>query len=104
MQSVGLGAMGVIARMSRFLMIVAAVIVGGTGVARAQAGYQPGTLIVPMDTSHQDVRILKAFGLVYTLLRAVVPVDWVISAGKVGSLVGSGLSRRLWRRLCTAQR
>jgi hypothetical protein len=35
-----------------------------------------------MDTTYQDDGMLKAFGLVYTLLRNDVPVQWVIRPGK----------------------
>ncbi|MBT9554424.1 MAG: hypothetical protein IV100_00290 [Myxococcales bacterium] len=83
MMDVGQCALGGTVRVSRFVMMVAAVIIGGTEVARGQTDYQPGALIIPMDTTYQDVGMLRAFGLVYALLRADVPVDWVISPGKV---------------------
>ena len=35
-----------------------------------------------MDTTHQDMGMLEAYGLVYELLRQGVPVRWVIKAGK----------------------
>jgi uncharacterized repeat protein (TIGR01451 family) len=44
--------------------------------------FAPGSLIVPMDTSYQDAGMLKAYGLVYSLLRQGVPVRWIIKQGK----------------------
>jgi uncharacterized repeat protein (TIGR01451 family) len=44
--------------------------------------FASGSLIVPMDTTHQDMGMLEAYGLVYELLRQGVPVRWVIKAGK----------------------
>jgi len=40
------------------------------------------SLIIPMDTDYQDDGMFKAFGLVYALLRANVPVAWVIDPDK----------------------
>lgn len=53
--------------------------------ARAQQelkSFEPGALVIPMDTDYQDFGMLKAFGLVYALLRADVPVRWVINPDK----------------------
>lgn len=44
--------------------------------------FQAGSLVIPMDNDYQDQGTLKAFGLVYALLRAGVPVNWVISQTK----------------------
>jgi uncharacterized repeat protein (TIGR01451 family) len=44
--------------------------------------FAAGSLVVPMDTTYQDLGTLKAFGLVHALLRAGVPVRWAIKAGK----------------------
>ncbi len=46
--------------------------------------FQTGSLIIPMDTaaSGQDFGMLRAYGLVYTLLRHRIPVHWVIAPGK----------------------
>lgn len=46
--------------------------------------FQAGSLIIPMDTaaSGQDFGMLRAYGLVYTLLRHRIPVHWVIAPGK----------------------
>ena len=44
--------------------------------------YQPGSLIIPMDTTYQDNGMLASYGLVYELLRNGVDVDWAIQTGK----------------------
>jgi hypothetical protein len=44
--------------------------------------FEPGTLIIPMDTDHQDMGMLEAYGLVYQLLLAEVPIRWAIEPGK----------------------
>jgi uncharacterized repeat protein (TIGR01451 family)/MYXO-CTERM domain-containing protein len=44
--------------------------------------FAAGTLIIPMDTTSQDSGTLRAFGLVYQLLLANVPVKWAILPGK----------------------
>ena len=51
------------------------------GEARADT-FAQGSLIVPMDTTYQDNGMLRAFGLVYELLRNGVHVQWVIRPGK----------------------
>src|SRR5260221_13808203 len=43
-----------------------------SSIARADT-FAAGSLIVPMDTTYQDNGMLKAFGLVYDLLRKDVP-------------------------------
>jgi len=40
--------------------------------------YPADSLIVPMDTTYQDHGMLEAYGLVYDLLLAGIPVDWTI--------------------------
>ena len=51
--------------------------------ARAAADdFAAGSLIIPMDTDYQDAGMLRAYGLVYELLRQGVPVRWVIKTGK----------------------
>lgn len=51
--------------------------------ANAQADtFETGSLIIPMDTTYQDNGMLRAYGLVYELLRNDVPVDWTIRSGK----------------------
>jgi hypothetical protein len=44
--------------------------------------FAAGSLIIPMDTDYQDMGMLRAYGLVYELLRQNVPVRWVIKTGK----------------------
>ncbi|MBI5479932.1 MAG: DUF11 domain-containing protein [Deltaproteobacteria bacterium] len=44
--------------------------------------FQSGSLIIPMDTDYQGQGMLKAFGLLYQLLKADVPVSWAIRPGK----------------------
>jgi uncharacterized repeat protein (TIGR01451 family)/MYXO-CTERM domain-containing protein len=41
-----------------------------------------GSVIIPMDTKYQDMGMLEAYGLLYQLLKADVPVHWVIKAQK----------------------
>jgi uncharacterized repeat protein (TIGR01451 family) len=50
-------------------------------VARAD-DFAEGSLIVPMDVEYQDEGMLRAYGLVYELLRNDVPVRWTIRDGK----------------------
>lgn len=51
------------------------------GIAAADE-FAAGSLIIPMDTDYQDLGMLRAYGLVYELLRQGVPVRWVIRSGK----------------------
>ncbi len=44
--------------------------------------FAAGSLIIPMDTDYQDTGMLRAYGLVYELLRQGVPVRWMIQSGK----------------------
>src|SRR5262249_32025148 len=63
-----------------------------TGVQTAQASaslpapmvFSAGSLIIPMDTdpNGQNMGMLRAYGLVYELLRNNVPVQWVINPFK----------------------
>jgi len=59
--------------------LVALGLVGRPALART---FDPGSLIIPMDTTYQDSGMLKAYGLVYELLRNGVPVAWTIRPGK----------------------
>ncbi len=45
--------------------------------------FASGSIIIPMDIDYQDEGMLRAYGLLYQLLQANVPVHWVIEAGKV---------------------
>ena len=51
------------------------------GVAAADE-FAAGSLIIPMDTDYQDMGMLRAYGLVYELLRQGVAVRWVIKNDK----------------------
>jgi hypothetical protein len=44
--------------------------------------FDPSTLIIPMDTDYQDMGMLEAYGLVYQLLLADVPIHWAIAPDK----------------------
>jgi hypothetical protein len=44
--------------------------------------FDSGSLIIPMDTDYQDYGMFEAYGLVYQLLSAGVPVHWSILEGK----------------------
>jgi hypothetical protein len=44
--------------------------------------YPADSLVIPMDTTYQDHGMLEAYGLVYDLLLAGLPVDWTIEPGK----------------------
>ncbi len=64
--------------------------------------FNSGALIIPMDTTSQDAGMLRAYGLVYALLRANVPVQWAIDVNKIvggsdftiGTAGGNTLSNR----------
>ncbi len=49
--------------------------------ARADT-FAQGSLIIPMDNTYQDNGALRAYGLVYSLLRQGVPVKWCIAPRK----------------------
>ena len=44
--------------------------------------YGTGSLIIPMDTTYQNTGMWKAYGLLYALLQAGVPVAWGIDDAK----------------------
>ncbi len=44
--------------------------------------FATGSLIIPLDTTSQDAGALRAYGLVYQLLRNNIPVQWAISNTK----------------------
>jgi MYXO-CTERM domain-containing protein/uncharacterized repeat protein (TIGR01451 family) len=56
----------------------------GVAVTRQSlvTNFAAGSLIIPMDTSFQDSGMLRAYGLVYALLKQGVPVHWAIREGK----------------------
>ena len=41
-----------------------------------------GSLVIPMDTTSQNLGMFKAYGLVYKLLQSNIPVYWLILDGK----------------------
>ncbi len=44
--------------------------------------FAPGSLIIPMDETYQNMGMWKAYGLVYNLLSNGIPVSWAISDTK----------------------
>lgn len=69
-------------RLLRPCVIVSALLTAALPRAAAADEFAAGSLIVPMDVDYQDMGMLRAYGLVYDLLRQGVPVRWVIKAGK----------------------
>ncbi|MCC6995158.1 MAG: DUF11 domain-containing protein [Deltaproteobacteria bacterium] len=70
-------------RTGRVLNLACALLLASTAVARAaDKTYATGSYIVPTDLDYQDQGMLRAYGLVYALLRAGVTVDWVIRPAK----------------------
>ncbi|MCY1054027.1 MYXO-CTERM sorting domain-containing protein [Nannocystis sp. SCPEA4] len=63
-------------------LTLGAVVVGLAPSSAAADDFAAGSLIVPMDTTYQDLGMFEAYGLVYELLRQGVPVRWVIKVGK----------------------
>src|SRR5262249_31632328 len=51
-------------------------------LSAAADDFAAASLIIPMDTTYQDTGMLRAYGLIYELLRNGVPVRWVIKTGK----------------------
>jgi uncharacterized repeat protein (TIGR01451 family)/MYXO-CTERM domain-containing protein len=45
--------------------------------------FESGSLIIPMDIDFQNTGMLRAYGLVYELLRIGIPVQWSIREGKL---------------------
>ncbi len=56
----------------------------GVAVVRQSlaTSFATGSLIIPMDTTFQDDGMIKAYGLVYALLRSGVPVHWAVKEAK----------------------
>lgn len=68
---------------ARILVTRLALLIAVSMSAPAQAAtFAKGSLIIPMDTKYQDLGMLKAYGLLYKLLLAEVPINWVIKAKK----------------------
>ena len=69
--------------MNKLIAFGIVMVLGFCGSAQAADQlYQPGSLIIPMDTTYQDNGMLASYGLVYELLRHGVEVDWTIEPGK----------------------
>jgi uncharacterized repeat protein (TIGR01451 family) len=70
---------------SRFLRIMVIVLLSVFGVhntAKSATDYPPNSLVIPMDVTHQNNGMWKAYGLVYNLLDNGVPVHWAINQSK----------------------
>lgn len=65
-------------------VVIAATLLGALQPARAttNTNFAAGSLIIPMDVDFQNAGMLRAFGLLYRLLLAGVPVNWVVLPGK----------------------
>ena len=48
----------------------------------AKNNFLAGSLIIPMDTTYQDMGMWKAYGLVYELLNQGILVSWAIEPNK----------------------
>lgn len=68
--------------MRKALALGVALAVGAASSHAAAETFPPGSIIIPMDTTHQDSGMFRAYGLVYELLRKDVPINWVIRKGK----------------------
>jgi hypothetical protein len=66
-------------RAAAFALALALVV--PASAARADT-FAVGSYIIPMDTTYQDAGMLKAYGLVYNLLRHGIPVRWVVNPAK----------------------
>ncbi len=59
------------------ILIAAGLLVTASADAQVRT-FATGSYVIPMDTDYQDNGMLRAYGLLYRLLRAGVPVAWVI--------------------------
>lgn len=67
----------------RYLLIaLIALISPSPNISALPQTFDAGALIIPMDTDAQDHGMLRAYGLVYALLRNGVPVHWTVEPGK----------------------
>jgi len=69
-----------VALQSGFVLIL--ILILGQPAMAAPKTYLQDALVIPMDTTSQDLGMLEAYGLVYDLLRHDIPVDWVIAEAK----------------------
>jgi hypothetical protein len=70
-----------LARIPLYLFCALALFAMPRAAEASEKSYQTGSLIVPMDGTHQT-NIPKAYGLVFDLLSRGVPVDWAINRAK----------------------
>ncbi len=68
------------------LLVLLAVLGPAHGAMATPTPFQPGSLIVPMDTTYQNNGMFKAYGLVYRLLQNGVTVRWAIGNPKTPDL------------------
>ncbi len=81
--------LGSVRRVLALALIAGTLSTSGTALAGTTT-FPAGSLIIPMDTDYQDAGMLKAFGLLDQLLRAGVPVSWVIEPTKTVVDAGTG--------------
>ncbi len=60
----------------------------GTTVEATSTNFASGSLIIPMDATYQNYGMFKAYGLVYRLLQAGIPVSWAIGNPKIPDSFG----------------
>jgi hypothetical protein len=56
---------------------------GSTATTGTAHTFLAGSIVIPMDTTYQNLGMLRAYGLVYTLLKNDIPVSWVIKKNKI---------------------
>src|SRR5438034_943722 len=64
-------------------LVLVGMLFSSTARAQTQVQFASGSLIIPMDIDYQDAGTLRAFGLLYQLLHAGIPVNWCVLQGKV---------------------
>ncbi len=69
-------------RATRLASMAFAICLVSAASPRAET-FQPGSYIIPMGTTYQDLGVLRAHGLVHQLLKNNVPVAWIAKTGKV---------------------
>jgi hypothetical protein len=65
--------------------VLLALVLARSAPSAVTVTFFPGSLIIPMDTDGQNDGMLRAYGLVYELLRNNVPVYWVINPAKLAN-------------------
>lgn len=68
----------------KYFILIGLSLVCWTQAVEAEAAtlFSPGSFVIPMDVTHQNMGMFKAYGLVYRLLQRGVPVRWAIKPGK----------------------